>query len=304
MDLVQLRYFVRVADCGNFSKAAAELHVAQPALTRQVRLLEEELGVPLLVRHSRGAEPTEAGVLLRERAVALIKSAQAMREEVIERASSTSGALRLGFPPSIEILLIGDVVASYRENFPLVRLHLVENFSHILREWLLEERLDMACTTEFEPNPALVATPLFDEQLWLAASPDMPQLPEAISVAAISQYELIQTSDSNNLRVMLERAVSKAGGQINVTMEAEAPSLIKNLVRRGIGYHVAPYSSLMEDFESGFLRGAPIVGISLRRVMQRRADRPLTGAITKMMEMIQSRVLVASQHHGDAIRPI
>src|SRR5439155_21992618 len=98
LDLIQLKYFLRVAELRSFSKAADALHVAQPAITRQIRLLEEELGVALFHRHSRGSEPTEAGRLLEARAAALLRLAEQTRVDVVSRARAPTGTVRVGFP--------------------------------------------------------------------------------------------------------------------------------------------------------------------------------------------------------------
>src|SRR3954468_11508887 len=140
MDLVQLKYFLRVAELRSFSKAADVLHVAQPAITRQIRLLEEELGVALFHRHSRGSEPTEAGQLLEIRAAELLRMADQTRVDVVSRAVVPTGTVRIGFPPSVGNLLLGSPVAAYHAKYPGVLISLVEGYNQVLQEWMLSAR--------------------------------------------------------------------------------------------------------------------------------------------------------------------
>ena len=117
MDLVQLRYFTRIAALRSFNRAAAHLAVAQPALTRPVKLLEEELGVQLLLRHSRGVEPTEAGEILAHGAETILRLADTVKSDVVTRAMEPRGTVRIGFPPSLGLLMTGDLWRTSRPAF-------------------------------------------------------------------------------------------------------------------------------------------------------------------------------------------
>jgi LysR family nitrogen assimilation transcriptional regulator len=114
MNLRQLRYFVGVVEAGNMTRAAEQLHVAQTALGMQIRQLEEDLGVALLVRHSRGVEATKAGSLLHTRALAILKLAEETRKEVSACDREDSEAIRLGITPALMIVLGTEITLNVR----------------------------------------------------------------------------------------------------------------------------------------------------------------------------------------------
>src|SRR3546814_19561694 len=110
MDLRQLRTFLHVAELGSLGRAAERLRVAQPALGRQIRLLEEELGVPLFTRHGRGMAPTPAGRILLDRASALLRLVADTRAEVSAERDAVKGTVSLGVPPNVGAVLAGGLV--------------------------------------------------------------------------------------------------------------------------------------------------------------------------------------------------
>ena len=107
MDIRQLRTFVHVAELGSFSKAADRLHIAQPALSRQIRLLESELKAALFIRHGRGVRLTDAGTLFLDRASGILRQIEQARADVAAEAGDVSGEVSIGVPPSVGIVLTG-----------------------------------------------------------------------------------------------------------------------------------------------------------------------------------------------------
>lgn len=303
MDLVQLKYFIRVAELRSFSKAADALHVAQPAITRQIRLLEDEFGMPLLHRHSRGSEPTEAGELLKAGAEAILRLAEQVRGEVISRALVPTGAVRIGFPPSVGNLLIGSTVSLYREKYPNVVISLVEGYNQVLQEWILSDRIDLAIMTRFGGHPLLECRPLYDESLWLLG----PREPgrarrRSFTIEDLATRPLIQTSHENALRMLIEHAAVAHGFGLNIVIQAEALAVIKDLVRRGVGYHVSPYSAVVGDVDRGNFSGGPIQDLSISRFLVHRNDRPVTRAVSEMTKVIIEELKKAAAVAGPLIR--
>jgi LysR family nitrogen assimilation transcriptional regulator len=305
MDLTQLRYFLRVAQLGSFTKAAAALHIAQPAITRQVRLLEEELGVVLLLRHSRGAEATEAGRKLAAGAESIFRNVAQLRAEVIASSHSVSGNLRVGFPPSVGDLLVSNVVTVYRQRYPDVVLSLREGYSEALRDDLLGDRLDLAVITGGETNPLLTATPLYEEQLWVLEANGRSALSSvgrSYSLADVAKRPLIQPSRTNTLRLLLESKAADEGLELNVVVEAEALHLIKELVRKGVGCHVSPYSAVSGEIGHGDFAGGPLKGLVVSRHLVRRIDRPVGAALLSFMKTFDAEVARAERAACGAIR--
>src|ERR1700732_3965741 len=144
MELKELRNFMRVARAGSVSRAAQELRLAQPALSRQIKKLEHELGVPLFARHGRGVRLSAAGSLLLERAEAIAQLVHQTSEEIREDRSPARGRITLGVPPIGGRLVIAPFVARFEEAWPQVTLHMREGVTSSLQEWLVDKRIDVA----------------------------------------------------------------------------------------------------------------------------------------------------------------
>lgn len=185
MDLKQLEYFVKVAEMGSFTKAAIALHVAQPALSRQVRLLEVELRQNLLKRNGRGASPTEAGQLLLAHGRGILHQVERAREELARARDGLTGRVVLGMPPSVARVLTVPLTRAFKEKMPDAQLSITEGLSAAMQESLMSGRLDIALLYNATATTGIEIRHLLDEELWLVqARPaglmeDPPLLPSA-----------------------------------------------------------------------------------------------------------------------------
>lgn len=304
MDLVQLRYFAQVARLKSFTKASEALHITQPALTRQVLMLEEELGVQLLFRHSRGAEPTEAGVKLLAGSDSIFRVVRDVAVEVAESSGRVSGALRIGFPPSLGGFVIGTAVEAFQQKYPEVRFELREGLSNELRDHLLGDRLDLAVLMR-QADPPLVSVPLCEEDLWVIQPRRMRSLnsPRAFTLKMLEKQPLIQPGRAQLVRQYIEDEASRRGVSLNVVAEADALQVTKDLVRRGIGSLIAPYSGICTDIKRDEFSGGPVRGLAITRYLVRRIDRPITLGLSKFQDMMLETI--RTLHKSDrAIRPV
>ena len=137
MDIRQLRYLVEIVEQGSFTAAAAALQVAQPALSAQIKQLEEELSLRLLVRHSRGADPTPEGRELYDQALELLKHYEQILIRMDELAQARPGKVVVGVTPSIRNLLGASIIRQAAAADPPVQVTLVEGLSSMLAEWLV-----------------------------------------------------------------------------------------------------------------------------------------------------------------------
>src|SRR5450756_381889 len=144
MDLKQLEYFVRVAELGSFTRPAIALDVAQPALSRQVRLLEVELHQNLLTRNGRGAVPTEAGKLLLAHGRGILHQVERAREELGRVRGSLAGRVAVGLPTSLARVLTVPLTRAFRNALPEATISVSEGLSVALQEALVAGRLDIA----------------------------------------------------------------------------------------------------------------------------------------------------------------
>jgi LysR family nitrogen assimilation transcriptional regulator len=239
MDLKQLEYFVRVAELGSFTRAAMALDVAQPALSRQVRLLEVELRQNLLVRNGRGATPTEAGKLLLEHGRGILHQVERAREELGRVRGALAGRVAIGLPPSLARVLTVPLTRAFRAQLPEASISISEGLSVTMQEWLTTGRLDIAVLYNAQPAPEIDITPLQDEELVLI-QPRPPGLPEdpppgPIALRDVATLPLVIPSRPNAVRMHVEAEMANIGCRPIVALEIDGVSAILDLVTDGAG---------------------------------------------------------------------
>lgn len=299
MDLRQLRYFVVLANQEHFGKAASVLHVAQPALTRQIRLLEEELGVQLFVRHSRGASPTEEAAFLLERAAFLLRYAEQLKQDMSALQRNPSGPIAIGIAPGLAMTLAAPLTRAVRERLPDVRLRFVQAFSPALHDMLLKGQVDLAILNGPVPLANLTTYPFLTEGLSLIGpARDKKARTAAIPLQRLADAPLIMTGlAKSGVRLELEARAAHAGVHLNPVVEVETIEVAKRLIRDGVGMTVHFAATVLEDIEEGRLSAQPIDGLSLRRILAHPSDRPASRATKAVVEILRqvARDLVAKK---------
>ncbi|MCZ8389561.1 LysR family transcriptional regulator [Achromobacter xylosoxidans] len=299
MDLRQLRYFVVLANQEHFGKAASVLHVAQPALTRQIRLLEEELGVQLFVRHSRGASPTEEAAFLLERAAFLLRYAEQLKQDMSALQRNPSGPIAIGIAPGLAMTLAAPLTRAVRERLPDVRLRFVQAFSPALHDMLLKGQVDLAILNGPVPLANLTTYPFLTEGLSLIGpARDKKARTAAIPLQRLADAPLIMTGlAKSGVRLELEAQAAHAGVHLNPVVEVETIEVAKRLIRDGVGMTVHFAATVLEDIEEGRLSAQPIDCLSLRRILAHPSDRPASRATKAMVEILRqvARDLVAKK---------
>lgn len=254
MDLKQLEYLVGVVDAGSFSRAAAALNLSQPSLSRQIGLLETELGQRLLVRTGRGAVATEAGEALLVHARQMLELARLARTQLRDMHESPAGRLVVGLPPRVALGLGTALVQGFRARFPRAVITVLEGLSLSLRESLIAGRLDLALLFDPMPSPQLRYEPLMRERLLLVAPPGS-RLPARVGLAALAQYPMVLPSAPNAIRALVDSVLLPRGVALQVRAEVGAVSTVLNLVAGGEGCSILPESALAT---SSALPHAPI----------------------------------------------
>ena len=257
MDLKQLEYFVNVIESGGFSRAAVALNLAQPSLSRQVALLESELGQRLLVRTGRGVTPTEAGVALLIHARVMLDSAQKARDELRDMGASPSGRVVVGMPPRVALGLSVELVQRFRARFPRAMITVLEGLSQSLRESLIAGRMDMALLFDPPASPQLVYKQLMRERLFLVA-PKGQLLPASVGLSALASYPMILPSAPNAIRSLVDAVLRPKHVELQVLAEVGAVNTVLALVASGAGCTILPESAIALDSVGDSLPRAPI----------------------------------------------
>ncbi len=290
MDLRQLRSFVHVVETGSLSRAAQRLRLSQPALTRQMRLLEEEMGLPLLVRTGRGMRPTDAGLELERRARRLLGEFEALNADMRARVAEISGTVRMAFAPSIGAALGGAVLERFLAVHPAVRVEAVTVLSAVARDALLRGRLDLAVIFPEVAEPSLRVEPLWSDSLaFVAPNRDPWRGRMDISFAEAMDEPLILPSAEHGLRDAVEREARARGCTVTVPVEIASMNLQLDLVARGMGCSVFPRAACRLGAAAGVLRVLPFSDAVIRRqaVLAWARDYPPSRAALALAEVLR-----------------
>lgn len=284
MDLTRLSYFVAVAEAGSFSRAAAALHLTQPALSRQVLLLEGELGQRLLERTGRGVVPTESGRALVQHAAGIFALAAQAESDMQDRLRSPRGRISIGLPPWVARAIAADLVQGFLQEYPDVTISIEENLSISLREWLIAGRVDMALLFDPPHSPQIMVETLLREPLVLVSQ---QPLPARLRMAALAQRSLIMARGPNALRRLLESYTVPRGIPLRMLAEVDSVHTVLSLVARGMGDSVLPLSAIHSSALLPALSVAHIVApvIRNRLVLAIPRARPAT-RVTRFAEQL------------------
>ncbi|RZL58380.1 MAG: LysR family transcriptional regulator [Variovorax sp.] len=294
MDLARLRYFVAVVEAGSFSRGAAALHMSQPALSRQVLLLEQEVGQALFVRTGRGAEATEAGLALLGHARAIAELTERARADMRDRHESPHGRVVIGLPPRVAHVLTADLVERFRARYPDAVICVVEGLSIRLREWLVAGSLDIAILFDPPASPQIQEETLAREPLVLVG----PQpLPRRIRLADMAALPLVMPSGPNALRQLLERETRPRGLPLRIVAEVDSVQTMLSLVARGVSHTVLPQSALRLWTYPQPLHAASIHAPAIRNriVLAVPKARPATRPSRFAVEVLRA---LALEHYG------
>jgi DNA-binding transcriptional LysR family regulator len=259
MDFKRLANFIRVAELGSVSQAADRLRVGQPALSRQMRLLEEEIGLPLFVRHRRGIFLTEAGEELHARLIGPLRQIEQIFEDVRTLSPSVGSNFAFGMPPTVSNLLAGPLARSVVEHAPNVSLRIVEGYGAHLVDWLQSGEIDAALIYGPASDFQLRTQEILIEEIVLVGPPESGLSDdEPVSFDLIATLPLVLPSHPHGLRVLVENAAVRAKVSIDVRFQADSFVVMKELVQSGLGYALLPLSAIGREREQGRLKHAPI----------------------------------------------
>lgn len=290
MDFRQLRSFVQAVETGSLSRAAQRVRLTQPALTRQIRLLEQELGTPLLVRTGRGVRPTPAGEELEARARPILNEMEALHADMVAQAATVSGTVRMAFAPSIGAAVGGALLEHFQGACPAVRVEAVTVLSAVARDALLRGRLDLGVIFLDVPGPSLRIEPLWTETLCLVAPNRSPwtgrtQVPFAEAMAE----PLILPAREHGLRAAVEAEAARRGLAVRVPVELASMNLQLDLVARGMGCSVFPRAACRLGVAAGVLRVLDFSDAEIRRqaVLAWARDYPPSRAAAALADMVR-----------------
>ncbi len=266
MEIKQLRTFLAVAACGSVTRAAEKLHIVQPALSRQIQMLEDDLGTPLFQRMGHGMQLTEAGHLLVVRAKKALQELELAKQEISASPESISGTVVVGLLPSVSDLLAGKLIQSLKIQYPKLSIRILVGYVGYLQEWLAKDEVDIALLYAHQASPFIEITPLLNEKLYVVGpSSANLRLDQPISLKDLKKHSFIMPTHPHGLRILLDHACGVSGVELNITAETNSMDTQKSLVAAGVGFTILPGVVLFDDIQQNKLSAAPIIDPEINR---------------------------------------
>ena len=255
MELKSIQFFIAVASIGNITRAAQELGIVQPALTRHIKQLEDEFGVRLFSRLPRGVQLTTAGREFLDYCRRIVDEVDRAKHELTAQGSQPRGLIALGSTTTLARVLMPTVLGKSMIELPKVSLRVIEARSVRLHEQLLTGALDMAILTNPLGSYQLSMQPLLAEPLCLVARPELMPRKKSLSANEIGLYPLVITPGMLSLVVGAQKASRQS---LKLLAEVESVETIRCLLLSENAASIVPPTAFWEDLQTGRLQAIPI----------------------------------------------
>lgn len=270
MELKQLQYFLAVAECGSFTRASLQLSVAQPMLSRHIKMLEKELGVELYQRTAHGIELNDAGKKLEQYARGILDTVGQVKASLADLGHRPTGRVTIGMSPSVQVVVAQPLVERFTRAYPEVSLSIMEGFSGHLQEWLSAGQLDVAILYRTPYNSVLNADALLTDELFLLGPANDPAHvgDGPISLKNLAHVPLVLPNRQHGLRILVSESFVRAGISPNIVLEMDAMPTTLRLVEHQVGlYTILSYSCAAEMIAKRQIRYWRIVEPSITRTL-------------------------------------
>ena len=268
MELRQLRYFVEVAEREHISEAAAHLHVAQSAISRQIANLEDELGTPLFERIGRNVKLTPIGKIFLEHAIVALKAIDFAAKQVEEYLDPAKGTIKIGFPTSLASYVLPSVISAFKKEYPDVSFHLRQGSYKYLIDAVKNRELNLAFLGPLpQKDDEINTTLLFSESIHALLPSSHPLAKqESINLSDLRNEKFVSFPEGYVLHKVALDACKSVGFTPNITSEGEDMDALKGLVAAGIGVTLLPDSSMYDSTPRMTVK-MPIANPPIRRTV-------------------------------------
>ncbi len=310
MDLRQLSTFIEVAEQGSLRRASARLRIAETALSRQLRLLEEELGVPLFRRHGRGLALTPDGAAMRERLLPLLNGLAQLKTDMQSRRGEVAGQVTIGIPwLLLESLSVG-LARRFIRRYPAVNIRFIGGFADRLRDALLAGEADLALLFDPTPSAALALRPLYTDRVMLIAAPEAGyRMDRPVPFHRLAEVPLVLPSPRNPFRQRIEALAALHDVSLHLRFEAEALAPQKALVREGVAQMLGAADAVRHELAEGTLCAAPVTAPEILRTLYlaEPRDRAISCAASLLAAAVVEEIMAglaadAPLHHDNQAR--
>lgn len=294
MDLRQIGYFLTVYEERSFSAAARKIGIVQPALSMQMRNLEEELGVRLFERSSLGIVPTPAGNRFYDRFLPISRDIAKATDDLRQHdGGGFSGRVRFGCPPTFFKAILGNVLPQFAAAHPNVDLHVVEGYGGTLHDWVRNGDLDFAFGTPPRDETGLTSERTFEEQLVLVSGkPIAGETLRPCDLGAIDGLKLFIPTPRQNLGEIVRDHITNGRIRVQRTIVMDSYLGVLECARASDWGALVPVGGILDEFESGlaiYTIGQPAMSFSWHVIRQQRF--PLTNAAAALVDLIEEQLL-------------
>ncbi len=267
MELRQLRTVLAIAETGSLTKAAELLHVVQPALSRQLKQLEDELGTPLFERNRLGMVLTVPGRRFVDQVRLSLKGLNEARADIGAAKADLLGTVSIGMLPSLAAALAGPLVIALQQQYPNLRVRIATGFSDFLQEGLEGGKLDICLMGDYLQSELLQTSPVYSEPIYVFGMPGSGLSEDTpMTLEAVSRMPMV-VPEARSLRNVIDRACTILGVNLNLVAESDSTTVILDLVLRGVGYTILPAMPIMTMMAEKRIEGAPIISPTLQRTV-------------------------------------
>lgn len=288
MDLRQLKVFVEVVRQGNFTRAAEKLSIAQPAVSITIRKLEEELELTLLNRQDKRVTLTTEGESLLRHAEAILDAFAAAETEMAELRDLTHGEVRIGIPPMLSSYYFPSIIGEFRRSYPSLQLSVNGEGAANLQRMIRKGEIDMAVIAGSQVPQGLQGQHLLREEIVACVPRDHPLARKAsLTLAEFLREPLILYQEGYFMRELMNRLIATSSMAPQVVFETNLFSMIRSLVKQGLGVSTFLRMVVSEDPELTAISFAPPLHLDLQIAWK--ADRYLSRANRAFLAFLQQR---------------
>lgn len=290
INLRQLRYFAKVVELGSITRAAEKLHISQPSLGVQIKLLEAEMRVALIERHSRGVAVTAAGRRLYDRACEILKQMEALPQQVRTGGAARTRVLTLGLAGSAMRLLGDDILSDAELNSGGFSIQLVEERSPILQEALERGELDLVLGYDLAAEARFVLTPILEEELLLVGAPEFFASEGPVSAAFVLTTPLVLSGARGTIPSVVQAQASRLNTTVEPAFSIHSVPTLKKIVSQGRAAAILPIGQVTEELVGGTLCSRRVEGAPFHRTVYFARMRDNTNATGPDVDLLLSKL--------------
>jgi DNA-binding transcriptional LysR family regulator len=290
MDYDQLASFLEVARLQSFSRAAEKIYRTQPAISAQIRLLEQECGERLFNRSSKRVQITPAGEILQRYAQKIIDLHRDALQAIAELNQTARGKLQLGANEATCLYVLPKTFARFRHLYPLVQISIYRSFSHKIVQKVQEGAVELGIVTLPQTAPNLEVLPLHRDEMQVVMPAGHPLAKHrSVTLDEVVQHPLILPK-TGRTRVVLDRMLREKRNEMQISMELASVETIKKFVGAGLGISFLSRSYAQAEVAAGLLKLVPVEGLKLVRELGLiyRRDRYLSLPAKVFLEVVRA----------------